>query len=328
LRASVIIPAFNAQETVAGCLNALHAQTLPSSEWQVIIIDDGSTDATKQIVASFHWANLVSIPHQGAAAARNRGAERARGSILLFTDADCEPQTDWIATLLAAFDDPAVMGAKGTYRTRQRNQIARWVQLEYEEKYARMSRSRTIDFIDTNCAGYRREIFLANGGFDETLPVDEDQEFSFRMAERGHKMIFVPKAIVYHQHAADLRTYWDRKYRIGYWKVRVHTLHPNKILRDSHTPPTLKLQILFIFALAASLAAIPWLSFAWLGVIVASICFGICALPLCIFVARRDASMALVAPVLIFFRACALGTGLIAGIFGQIWRIFSKPRVH
>jgi cellulose synthase/poly-beta-1,6-N-acetylglucosamine synthase-like glycosyltransferase len=290
IRASVNVPAFNAQKVIARCLGALEAQTLPAIAYEILVGDDGSTDATRQIAASFHGARCISIPHAGAAA-RNRSAEQARGSILLFTDADCEPQPDWIETMLAAFDDPSIVGAKGTYHTRQRELAARFVQLEYEEKYARMRRAREIDFIDTYSAAYRREIFLANHGFDESFPTaSEDQEFSFRLAEQGHKMIFVPDAIVYHQHAATLSAYLQRKFWIGYWKVRVHTHHPSKVLRDSHTPPTLKIQTALFPVLFASLA-IPSVSFAWMSVGVWLCAFSVSALPLIIFIARRSCGL-------------------------------------
>ena len=105
MQASVIVPAFNADRTLAGCLTALDVQTLPTNDYEVIVVDDGSTDATASLVASFHRARYIFIPHAGAAAARNRGASVARGDILLFTDADCEPQPDWIERMLGAFED-------------------------------------------------------------------------------------------------------------------------------------------------------------------------------------------------------------------------------
>jgi cellulose synthase/poly-beta-1,6-N-acetylglucosamine synthase-like glycosyltransferase len=257
LLVSVIIPAYNSEETLAQLLHALESQTVPSEKYEVIVVDDGSTDATANLVASFHWAHCVSIPHSGAATARNRGASAARGEILLFTDADCEPQSDWMEKMLAPFADTRVIGAKGVYRTREQGMTARFVQLEYEEKYERMRNADQIDFIDTYSAAYRRQVFLSNGGFDESFPTAsvEDQEFSFRLARLGCRMVFIPDAIVFHPHDSSLGAYLRRKFFIGYWKVHLHTRHPTKVWRDSHTPPTLKLQILFLLATLASLAA-------------------------------------------------------------------------
>jgi cellulose synthase/poly-beta-1,6-N-acetylglucosamine synthase-like glycosyltransferase len=319
MRASIIIPAFNAHRTLARCLTALDVQTLAPNDYEVIVVDDGSTDATASLVAFFHRARYIFIPHAGAAAARNRGASVARGDILLFTDADCEPQPDWIEKMLGAFADPRIVGAKGTYRTRQREWAARFVQLEYAEKYERMRRARTIDFVDTYSAAYRREIFLQNHGFDESFPTAsvEDQEFSFRLVRQGHPMVFVPEAIVYHQHAATLGAYLRRKFWIGYWKVRVHILHPSKLWHDSHTPPTQKLQTLLFLGMLALIFVIPFVSLAWVGELALTIIFAISALPLVVFVARRDAPMTWIVPLMIGLRAGALGLGLAAGMLGE-----------
>jgi GT2 family glycosyltransferase len=143
---------------------------------------------------------VIHQEHAGAAAARNRGARQARGQVFLFTDADCEPAHDWIEQMLAPLADPEVMGVKGLYRTRQRSAVARFAQAEYEEKYDRQKRVEQIDFVDTYAAAYRRGVFGAHGGFDPEFLLDEDQEFSFRLARAGCKLVFNPAAVVYHQH--------------------------------------------------------------------------------------------------------------------------------
>jgi len=202
---------------------------------------------------------LMSQPNAGPAAARNRGASEAQGNLLLFTDADCAPAPDWIERLSEPFSQPDVVGAKGTYRTRQRALVARFVQLEYERKYARMVREDRIDFIDTYSAAYRRDVFFANDGFDTRFPTAsvEDQEFSFRLARKGYRLVFVPQAVVYHLHDVGPLEYALRKFKIGKWKALLLQWHPERAARDSHTPQTLKLQLalagLICLALAVSL---------------------------------------------------------------------------
>ena len=314
-RVSVIVPAFNAAQTLAQCLTALGAQTFERGEYEILLVDDGSADNTAEVAARFPQVRVICAQHRGAAAARNLGAREACGELLLFTDADCEPTAQWINTLCAVFTKARVVGAKGTYNTRQRELVARFVQLEYEEKYAWMRRSETIDFVDTYSAAYRRDVFLANNGFDESFPTAsvEDQEFSFRLAEQGHMMAFVPDAVVYHRHPATLAAYARRKFRIGYWKVLVHRRHPGKMLGDTHTPPTLKIQMgLWLLFVATAIAAL-FAPALWLlaGVLAAG--FVVSAIPLIVFIARRDAPIALVAPPLILLRAAALSAGWVAG---------------
>jgi len=320
---SIVIPVYNGAETLPGCLQALLAQTLPADQCEVIVVDDGSTDNTAEVARGF-GVRVISQPNAGPAAARNRGAEAAQGDILLFTDADCIPAPDWASRMAAAFTGPGgsaelaevVVGAKGVYRTRQQELVARFVQAEYEDRYDRMRVLEAIDFVDTYSAGYRRDVFLASGGFDTSFPTAsvEDQEFSFRLTETGHRLVFVPDAQVFHIHDHTLGEYARRKFWIGYWKVRVMREHPDKLVRDSHTPQVLKLQM-GLAALGALLAVGGILSW-WLQLagLVAWAALLLSGLPFLIKLLRRDPAVMLVAPLLLFVRAWALGLGFLVGL--------------
>jgi len=312
---SVIVPAYNAERTLDGCLAALRRQTVDPACLEVIVVDDGSTDCTPE-VALRHRVRLIRQEHAGPAAARNRGAQAARGQILLFTDADCAPAPDWVERMTEPFRDPEIAGAKGVYRTHQRSLVARFVQLEYEEKYARMARQERIDFIDTYSAAYRRAIFLANGGFDTLFPTAsvEDQEFSFRLARKGYHLVFVPQAIVYHQHNTTVGAYWRRKFNIGYWKALLLRWHPERAVRDSHTPQVLKVQIGLVGLLTLLLPLLPFLTLARWSALLAAVLFTLSALPFLVWSLRRDPPVGVVALPLLFVRALALGTGLAAGL--------------
>ena len=313
---SVVVPAYNAQDTLDMCLAALQSQTVDPDRYEIILVDDGSTDRTVEI-AEQYGVRLIRQPNAGPAAARNRGAQAAKGQILLFTDADCAPAPDWAEHMAGAFREPNVAGAKGIYHTRQQALIARFVQLEYEFKYARMRRMAQIDFIDTYAAAYRRKVFLDHGGFDpayRTASV-EDQELSFRLARQGHRLIFVPQAIVYHQHDATVAEYWRRKYGIGYWKALLLRQHPERALYDSHTPQTLKLQLGLVSLLCLLVPIAPWLSFARWSMLALSMVFTLTALPLLVHVARRDLPVLLIAPGMLIVRALALAAGLVLGTF-------------
>jgi cellulose synthase/poly-beta-1,6-N-acetylglucosamine synthase-like glycosyltransferase len=260
---------------------------------------------------------LLDQPHEGPAAARNRGVAASSGDIVLFTDADCVPDGNWIEEMVRPFEDPGISGVKGVYRTRQRGIMPRFVQCEYEERYERMAKLKQIDFIDTYSAGYRRQIFLAEGGFDTAYPNAsvEDQEFSFRLAERGYKMVFNPRAVVYHRHPETLRAYFRRKFNIGYWKARVLSSHPRKAMRDSHTPQILKVQMALALVLLPLVAlALALSSLAWLAALSALV-FLISAVPFTIKALRKELTVGLLSPFFLFVRALALGAGMIKGVW-------------
>jgi len=323
---SVVVPARNAGQTIGACLQSLLTQSEPRERYEVTVVDDGSTDDTRQ-VAQRYAVTLLDQPHEGPAAARNRGVAASQGEVVLFTDADCVPAPDWIEEMARPFQEQDVVGVKGAYRTRQRGVMPRFVQCEYEERYERMAKLKQIDFIDTYSAGYRRQIFLAEGGFDTAYPNAsvEDQEFSFRLAERGYKMVFNPKAIVYHRHPETLVAYLRRKFNIGYWKVRVMRRHPAKAARDSHTPQSLKIQMalaVILVPLLVLVLASDW--FCSLALLTVVLYLG-STLPFVIKTTIKDPLVGVVAPFFLFLRALALSLGMLKGAWDLIVR-WDAPR--
>ena len=215
----MVVPAHNSAGSLANCLKALAAQTIVG-DGEIIVVDDGSTDGTADMLRRLTGPRLrvITIDHSGPAAARNAGAAAA-AEIVLFTDADCEPEPNWVEEMLAPFRDPSVIGVKGVYQTDQTALLARFVQAEYEDKYARLERVQRrhgrIDFVDTSSAGYRREVLLAIGGFDEAFrqPSTEDVDLSYRLAGSGHRIVFAPAAVVRHRHATTIWAWLARKAR-------------------------------------------------------------------------------------------------------------------
>ncbi len=308
---SVIIPAKNAAACLPECLRAVLAQQGLAHDYEVSVVDDGSTDSTAQVAEQFP-VQVIRQAHAGPAAARNAGARAARGDILAFTDADCVPAPTWLCELLEPFQNPEVVGVKGAYRTKSRSPVARFVQQEYESKYDRMRKQASIDFVDTYSAAYRRSIFLENGGFDTAFPVPsvEDQELSFRLARKGYRMVFAPAAIVYHPHDRSVGEYLRRKYGIGYWKAVMLRWIPEKLVSDSHTPPSQRWQILLLaLSVLAAIAGAAWPPALWAGLI-SLVLFFLTALPLLVRIAAYDPAVLLLAPVLLLARAAALGVGL------------------
>jgi lipopolysaccharide/colanic/teichoic acid biosynthesis glycosyltransferase len=328
---SVIIPARDAGGTLGECLHALAEQSLPREAYEVIVVDDGSRDSTP-LIAKQCAQRTLRQPPLGPASARNLGAREARGELLIFTDADCAPAHDFLERLSFPFRDPHVAGAKGAYRTRQRGWVPRFVQAEYEHKYDRTARREFIDFIDTYAAAYRRDVFLANAGFDTHFPTAsvEDQEFSFRLARKGYRLKFAPDAIVYHTHDAHLGEYVRRKFGIGFWKASLLRWHPEKLAGDSHTPFPQRLQVGLLPLLAPlGLAAFisPWAGRLALGGLAL---FMLSAAPEIASLARRDAGLLPFFPLMVGLRAGSLAAGLIVGSLfprpieaGRHWRPLS-----
>ena len=312
---SIIIPTFNGVSRIGNCLDALVYQTA-GRDAEILVVNDGSTDNTADVVARYSGVRLITQSNAGPASARNRGALEARGTIILFTDDDCVPMPQWLTAMIEPFKDPSVVGVKGVYRTRQRNLAARFVQIEYEDKYRRMLDLPQIDFIDTYSAGFRRDRFLEMNGYDVSFPVAcaEDVELSYRMSARGWRMKFVPAAIVYHTHPDTLLSYLNKKYKFAFWRVLAVRKNLNKTLKDSHTPQLMKLQLLFAPALLLTIfrdlvvrPKVPVSLLVCAAFLLSTLPFALRAIP-------KDPIVGLLSPLLLAARACAQLLGVTAGL--------------
>ena len=312
---SIIVPTLNGASRIGNCLDALLKQTT-GQEAEILVVDDGSADNTAEVVAGYSGVRLIRQSNAGPAVARNRGAMEAFGSIILFTDDDCVPTTGWLTAMTEPFNDPYTVGVKGAYRTSQKRLAARFVQLEYEDKYRLMSDVSEIDFIDTYSAGFRRDRFLELDGYDTSFPVAcaEDVELSYRMSARGWKMKFVPSAIVYHTHPDTIWAYLKKKYKFAFWRVLAVRKNPKKALRDSHTPQLMKFQLLFppalLLSMAYDLLRRPTLP---VPAIVLAL-FLITAIPFVMRAMKKDPTVGILSPGLLAARACAQVLGVAAGL--------------
>jgi len=321
---SIVIPAYNAADTIEGCLQSLLNQTVPQDKYEILVVNDGSTDKTAEIVQSL-GVKCLTQKNKGPAAARNLGAMEATGDIILFTDSDCVANKDWVKEMKTPFENPIVMGVKGRYKTHQREMVARFVQMEFEERYelqmgtipiwASPEKHEFIDFVDSYSAAFRKDAFWDVGGFDESFPKanNEDVDLSYKLSSKGYKMVFNPEAVVYHRHPNSLRRYFKTKLGRGYWRMFVYKRFPRKAIKDSYTPQSLKLQILLFYLSLASLSGL-FLGFKYLP-IPTGFLFLLTMIPFSLRALRKDIRVGLLSPFFLTLRAVAIGIGAIAGFF-------------
>ena len=312
LRAAVIIPAHNNVDRLQRLLEALEKQT-ETSDWCVVVVDDGSDTPLREVVPARPGVIHLWQKNSGPSVARNRGARAVDAEILVFIDQDCVPRPDWLSEMLRPFSDPKVLGAKGVYRTSQVSGVAKFVQVEYEEKYGVLARKPLMNFVDGYSAAFRKEAFLACGGFDPNFPFPsvEDREMSLRLSRGKPVYAFCRNAVVEHTHTDSFRGYLRKKFKYGYWGFQIMLRSPSQFMADDHTPNSQRFQVIMMGLLLPALAAalLGWLSALWVWLAA----FGLSALPLTLAAARKGPRVGLAAPVLIFIRAGALAAGLAAG---------------
>jgi len=325
LRCSVILAVANATDTAIHCLEALAVQSIAPDSFAVLVVESSASKGAGQQVESWLTAHpglpwqLHRLPGKNLGAARNYAAQIAQTPVLLFTTADCVPHPNWVESLLGHCEQPDVVGVKGTLTTRQRGLLPQFVQVEFEDRYERLAKAGNLDFIDIDSAAYRREIFLANGGFDERLEVNGDHELSFRLASKGYHLVFAPEAIVDHQHEETVTAYIRRKFSIGFWKPLLTQWHPERLVFDSYTPQSLKIQILLwaiiLLLLPIAGAALFWheLRPAWDLLGLTALLYGLSIGPFVRRAANHSLRLAVAAPALLAVRAVALALGYAAG---------------
>ncbi len=210
---SVIIPTYNRCATLMQCLEALARQTLPASQFEVFVSDDGSTDHTPTKVAHFNAPfplHYLRQTNRGPAAARNRAIEKARGHYLLILNDDAILEPDALALHLAAQqthagEKVAVLG-RFTF-PRALTATGFGFALEHSDllfSYSSMHAGLKYDF---NCfftcnISIERQALLQAGLFDEifTGPAAEDIEMGYRLSQRGYRVLYEPKIVAWHHH--------------------------------------------------------------------------------------------------------------------------------
>ncbi len=313
---SVVIPVYNGEATIAQVLiRALAQQECPA--YEVIVVDDGSTDRTREIVQTFPAVRLIEQPNAGPAAARNRGAEAARGQYLCFTDSDCLPHLDWIARLLSGFvsdDVAAVMGTYGIANPESWLAVCVHDEIQYRHRvllpeYPQVFGSYNVCLL--------RPIFLELKGFDAQYcyPSGEDNDLSYRLTKRGFRIHFVDTAKVDHFHPVSVKRYLREQFRHGFWRAKMYREHFDKTRGDDYTFWKDGLEIILVYALFALGVT------ALFGVPVAGRVMGVFAfffLGLEIVFAVRILSLGwakkLLFSAVLFLRGFARGIGFLCGI--------------
>lgn len=178
-RISVIVPARNEQAHIEMCLTALEKQEYDKEFYEIIVVDNNSTDQTVNIVKKFKNVRLVSCPSGPVGRVRNKGAECAEGSILAFIDADCVAPADWLKNINLAVKDGYVVGG-GAKLPSPPNDIEKFWLLEGPDGH-----SLPTELIGASIAITKRD-FENIQGFNELLPSGEDSEFSIKIKQNNY----------------------------------------------------------------------------------------------------------------------------------------------
>jgi glycosyltransferase involved in cell wall biosynthesis len=243
-RISVVIPTRNRRELLERCLASLERQTLEAADYEIIVVDDGSTDGTAEMLrtrSSSDRVRSVRMEHGGLSAARNRGNREARGEIVLCLDDDMLADPQLLEAHLAAHEGSRKRLVQGALRIADsvpRTPFVAYQNRLLESLHRRKSACVVLDGEDVSGGNIslRRELLDAVGGFEERLKGlrNTDGELAWRLERRGVEILYAAQASAAMTHVQELDSALHASFLYGRSYVFMQSVHPET--RWKHSP--------------------------------------------------------------------------------------------
>jgi glycosyltransferase involved in cell wall biosynthesis len=227
---SVVVPVLNGDQVIRECLISLLRAEYPPERREILVVDNGSTDRTADIIRGFPvryvWEGCQGIPY-----ARNRGIEASCGQIIAFTDADCVVSAGWLRELVRGFAEEGVGGVEGEtmdyppvtpieqYTARRRN-------FSYQSRLV----SPLSPYVITANVAFCRDVFDRIGLFDPRFVGGSDVDFSWRFfQETDLTLRYNPRAVVFHRHRRTFPEFFAQHLRNGRALATLRAKYPSRL---------------------------------------------------------------------------------------------------
>jgi glycosyltransferase involved in cell wall biosynthesis len=325
-RVAIVIPVYNGAGMIAAAVRSALGQDHPGT--RVLVVDDGSTDATPALLARMPGITVLRQENRGPAAARNAGWRAAADAeYVFFLDADCIAPPDWVSSLLVHHRERSTGCVGCVYDLANPDSLlARIIYREFERRHAGC-REDTL-FLGSYGYSFRRATLERVGGFDESYrhASHEDNELGWRLLRASYRLRLVREVSVKHHFPRRLWGYLVTQARHGFWRMKVIRAYPVSALGDDYSTPLDYLQPPLVLT-AALLAPVPG---AWAPPAAALSLAGAIALqaPLAAAMLRHGSPPGeVLAYVLLLgpLRSLARSVGMIAGLL-RFWAPGTEPR--
>ena len=208
---TVVVPTYNRKKLLKNLLDSLYNQSYPDSKSEIIVVDDGSKDGTREMVEIYQKDTNRNLKYfyqqnKGVAAARNTGIKNSNGAFIVFIDDDCMASGNWLQEMAKGYDNFNVAGVGGLIKAI----VTKSIISEYCSYIGVMEKpimqGDTVKYLVGANSSFRKEHLNAVGWFNETIPLGgEDLDISFRLERAGYELKFNPEAIIYHLHKQTLK---------------------------------------------------------------------------------------------------------------------------
>lgn len=232
-RMSVVVCSYNGERTIRDCLEGLNRLEYPNFE--VIVVDDGSTDGTAAIARQYPF-RLVSTPNRGLSSARNTGLSAASGEIVVYIDDDASPDPHWLTYLATTFMRTPFAGVGGpNIPPPSDGPVADCVARSPGGPNHVLLSDREAEHIPGCNMAFRRADLLAIGGFDTQFRVaGDDVDVCWRLRQQGRTIGFSPAALVWHHRRNSIRAYWRQQVGYGQAEALLARKWPQKYNAAGH----------------------------------------------------------------------------------------------
>ena len=278
---SIIVPSYNRKHELQSLLESLEKQELPVEQYEVIVVDDGSTDSTAEWMGKFQATSPLHLRffqqgHGGPGAARNHGAANAAGQVFVFTDSDCIAPPSWLTEIKRVFNSDPTVQAFGGPDDASSDFPPLLKAINYSMtaflttggmrggKKKRLARYYPRSFN----MGLRRELYQKIGGFG-ALRHGQDIEFSRRIIKSGAKIVYIPNAPVFHKRRASLAAFFKQVFNWGVARINLYRVD-HAMLEPLHFAPAAGFWLGLFFTISALLFE-PVLSVWWITAGVAAL---------------------------------------------------------
>jgi GT2 family glycosyltransferase len=227
---SIVVCSYNGGRTLGQCLESLRGLDYPA--YEVIVVDDGSTDQTRRVLARFPEVRAIHQPNLGLSAARNAGLAAAVGSIIAYTDSDCFVDSQWLTQLVAQLDRGDAVAVGGPNLTPDDGDLAACVAASPGQPTHVLENDQVAEHIPGCNMAFRREALEAINGFDPQFrSAGDDVDVCWRLQQAGGWITFAPGAFVWHHRRQTPRTYLCQQAGYGEAEALLWLKHPDKFNR-------------------------------------------------------------------------------------------------
>ncbi|MEM6601525.1 MAG: glycosyltransferase [Verrucomicrobiota bacterium] len=223
---SIVVCSYNGADTLKECLQALQQQNYP--RYEIIVVNDGSTDHTREILQDFADIRIIHQENAGLSVARNRGIEESHGGVVAFTDSDCMPDADWLYYLIQTLQQENTAAVGGPNISPPATQ---WVQAAVAAAPGSPSHVLFDDYRAEHVPGcnmaFRKDALQQLGGFNPVYrKAGDDVDVCWKLLDLGYEIAFSPSAVVWHHRRFTVSTYFSQQ--SGYGEAEA-------LLRFQHT---------------------------------------------------------------------------------------------